>query len=344
MVPRFTLLIAVYNARPFLRECLDSLLGQTLADFEAICVDDASTDGSLALLAEYAARDKRFHVVHLGENQGQAHARNVALRQARGELVAMLDADDWLAPDTLQSAYDALANHPGADCAVLRLMEVRPDGQVAPYGVDGWGEWPMDGAGESIPGEEAFRLSLDWRLHGLYAVRTPLHQRLPYDETCRLYSDDNTARLHYLHSRGVVRCQGRYFYRKHEASATSACSIRHFDHLVANLSLKRQLDALAQGDTMPHVRWDSLLALWEEHRWRNLVAHYRYYQRHAQSFTPAERGQITNLLRRVHRTMELGRLPWALCRQPAFLPLRPYGLFAAWQRLCMLLRKRNNPL
>lgn len=342
-MPRFTLLVAVYNARPFLRECLDSLVAQTLTDFEALCVDDASTDDSLDLLTEYAARDGRFRVIHLEENQGQAHARNIALQQARGELVAMLDADDWLAPDALQLAYEALAIHPEADCAVMQLMEVYPNGHITPYGTDGWGAWPLDNAREVLSGEEAFRLSLDWQLHGLYAVRTNLHKRIPYDETCRLYSDDNTTRLHYLHSRYVVRCQGRYFYRQHENSTTTALSIRHFDHLLANLSLKQQLDTLAHSGTMPCVNWPAVLALWEEHRWRNLVAHYRYFRRYAQEFLPSEQEQISSLLRSIHRTIQLRRLPWALCRQPAYLPLRPYSLFAWWQGLCVHLSTHKNP-
>ena len=64
MNPVFSIIIPVYNVAPYLRECLDSVLAQTFADWEAICVDDGSTDGSGAILDEYAAKDARFRIVH----------------------------------------------------------------------------------------------------------------------------------------------------------------------------------------------------------------------------------------------------------------------------------------
>ena len=82
-MPKVSVLVAVYNAEPFLSKCLDSLVNQTLKDIQIICVDDASIDGSLALLRDYAARDSRIEVITLQANQGQAHARNVALQQMK---------------------------------------------------------------------------------------------------------------------------------------------------------------------------------------------------------------------------------------------------------------------
>ena len=101
MTPFFSIIIPVYNVAPYLRECLDSVLAQTFGDWEAICVDDGSTDGSGAILDEYAAKDARFKVIHQ-VNAGVSAARNKALDEARGEWVGFLDADDvwaneWLA-------------------------------------------------------------------------------------------------------------------------------------------------------------------------------------------------------------------------------------------------------
>ena len=83
-MPKVSVLVAVYNAGQFLARCLDSLLGQTLSDIQVICVDDASTDGSLRLLNDYALRDMRIDVLRLQDNCGQAHARNVGLSVAQG--------------------------------------------------------------------------------------------------------------------------------------------------------------------------------------------------------------------------------------------------------------------
>lgn len=95
---KLSVIVPVYNVAPYLRECLDSLVAQTFAGWEAICVDDGSTDGSGAILDEYAARDSRFRVVHQ-QNRGVSAARNLAIEIAQGEWIGFLDADDSVAPD-----------------------------------------------------------------------------------------------------------------------------------------------------------------------------------------------------------------------------------------------------
>ena len=75
MSPFFSIIIPVYNVAPYLRECLDSVLAQTFTDWEAICVDDGSTDGSGAILDEYAVRDKVVFIIHQ-KNSSVGAARN----------------------------------------------------------------------------------------------------------------------------------------------------------------------------------------------------------------------------------------------------------------------------
>lgn len=94
-MPKFSIIIPVYNVVPYLRECLDSVLAQTYADWEAICVDDGSSDGSGAILDEYAARDPRFRVIHQ-KNTGVSAARNAALEIASGSWISFLDGDDLI--------------------------------------------------------------------------------------------------------------------------------------------------------------------------------------------------------------------------------------------------------
>lgn len=98
----FSIIIPVYNVEPYLRECLDSVLAQTCGDWEAVCVDDGSTDGSAAILAEYAARDSRFRIV-TQPNGGLSAARNTGLDHARGDYILFLDSDDWLENKALES-------------------------------------------------------------------------------------------------------------------------------------------------------------------------------------------------------------------------------------------------
>lgn len=113
--PLVSVIVPVYNTEPYLRECLDSICGQTLRNIEIICVNDGSTDGSLSILEEYAARDPRVRVFSQ-ENFGQGHARNVGLDLARGEYVYFMDSDDCLPFSALQKEY---ASAKAADLDVL---------------------------------------------------------------------------------------------------------------------------------------------------------------------------------------------------------------------------------
>ncbi len=110
----FSIIIPVYNVAPYLRECLDSVLTQTFIDWECICVDDGSTDGSGTILDEYTAKDARFKIFHK-ENGGVSSARNLALDQAKGEWIAFLDGDDKISEDRLQAVYDIAEKHPQTD-------------------------------------------------------------------------------------------------------------------------------------------------------------------------------------------------------------------------------------
>lgn len=99
-----SVVMPIYNAADYLRPALDSVISQTLRDVEIICVDDGSTDHSLAILKEYQKRDPRIRIV-TETNAGPAKARNNGLRRARGEYLSFLDADDFFEPTMLEALY-----------------------------------------------------------------------------------------------------------------------------------------------------------------------------------------------------------------------------------------------
>ena len=116
--PKVSVIIPVYNTELYLRECLDSVIHQTLKEIEIICVDDGSTDRSLEILREYEARDGRFRVL-TQPNVNAGAARNRGLDLARGEYLSFLDADDFFEPKMLERAY-ATARNCGAEILVYR--------------------------------------------------------------------------------------------------------------------------------------------------------------------------------------------------------------------------------
>lgn len=101
-LPAVSVVIPVYNSSRFLHTCFDSLLEQSFSDFELVCVNDGSTDDSLKILNEYAAKDPRVRIVtKQNEGGGAASARNLGLSLAEGTYVQFLDSDDFFEPDML---------------------------------------------------------------------------------------------------------------------------------------------------------------------------------------------------------------------------------------------------
>lgn len=142
-----SVIIPVYNIQQHLRECLDSVLGQSYPHLQVICVDDGSTDESPAILAEYAQKDPRVQVIRQ-PNAGPGAARNTGLEAATGEYVIFLDSDDWFEPDFLEQMVDT-AQREGADVAICRAVEFDTNsGRELPS------EWMMKK--QYLPGKLAF--------------------------------------------------------------------------------------------------------------------------------------------------------------------------------------------
>ena len=103
--PVVSVIVPVYNVEPYLPQCLDSIVNQTLKNIEIICVNDSSTDNSLNILNHYAEKDPRIKVV-TQPNGGAGAARNRGLSLAAGKYLSFLDSDDFFEPDMLELAYN----------------------------------------------------------------------------------------------------------------------------------------------------------------------------------------------------------------------------------------------
>ena len=114
-----SVIIPVYNVEPYLRECLDSVFAQDLTDCEVIAVNDGSTDGSRAILAEYAERYPELMRVVDKDNGGLSSARNAGVAQAQGNWLYFVDSDDWLRPHALESIRQAIGVSVGADVVYM---------------------------------------------------------------------------------------------------------------------------------------------------------------------------------------------------------------------------------
>lgn len=111
--PKVSVLVPIYNVEKYLRQCLDSLVGQTLRDIEIICINDGSTDSSPEIIKEYADKDDRI-VVITKKNSGYGDSMNKGLAKARGEYIGILESDDFLELNAFEQLY-GLAKEYDAD-------------------------------------------------------------------------------------------------------------------------------------------------------------------------------------------------------------------------------------
>jgi glycosyltransferase involved in cell wall biosynthesis len=118
---KVSVIIPAYNTQDYLRECIDSVLNQSLRDFEVICIDDGSTDGSLDILREYESRDERITVLSQKENKGSGASRNIALEIAKGEYALFLDSDDYLKENALEELYN-IAEEKSLDMLMFKII------------------------------------------------------------------------------------------------------------------------------------------------------------------------------------------------------------------------------
>jgi len=109
--PAISIVIPVYNAENYLETCLEAILGQTFKDYEIICINDGSKDGSIKILNKYQEQYPAFIQIYSQKNQGQASARNVGVDKASGEYIAFLDADDLIEKDYLEILYTTAKKH-----------------------------------------------------------------------------------------------------------------------------------------------------------------------------------------------------------------------------------------
>ena len=175
---------------------------------------------------------------------------------------------------------------------------------------------------ETLTGEEAFKESLIWKIHGVYAVRRELHQLFPYDETLKAYSDENVTHIHYLRSRIVKQCDGTYFYRQHGDSVTHRASVRRFDSLLAKELLRNQLINIGASS--------DVIRRYENVRWLNLVGLYFFYYLHREELSMVDRLYGKEIMKHVWQSIDIRLLDNNICRKFGYIPFR-----CSWKLFCM---------
>lgn len=124
---KLSIIMPVYNAEKYLEKCLDSLVSQTLDDYEIVLINDGSKDGSQKIIESYVNQYPELIRAVTVENGGQGRARNIGMEMARGDYLGFADSDDWVAPEMFEKLYTA-AVEADADMAVCDTVQCFDDG------------------------------------------------------------------------------------------------------------------------------------------------------------------------------------------------------------------------
>ena len=125
-----SVIVPIYNIKEYLGRCIDSILAQTYQNIEVLMVDDGSTDGTSELVDEIALKDSRIRVFHK-ENGGSSSARNLAMREAKGQYFSFIDSDDYIEPDMMEKLYQAIQTS-GMPIAQGAREEIDEKGNILP--------------------------------------------------------------------------------------------------------------------------------------------------------------------------------------------------------------------
>ncbi|MBE5851377.1 MAG: glycosyltransferase family 2 protein [Lachnospiraceae bacterium] len=125
-----SVIVPIYNIKEYLGRCIDSILAQTYQNIEVLMIDDGSTDGTSELVNKYVLKDSRIRVFHKA-NGGSSSARNLALREARGQYFSFIDSDDYIEPDMMEKLYQAIQTS-GMPIAQGAREEIDEQGKILP--------------------------------------------------------------------------------------------------------------------------------------------------------------------------------------------------------------------
>lgn len=226
---KISIIVPVYNAEKYLRDCLDSLLNQNLAyaDYEIVCVNDGSKDGSAGILSEYAEKYENIVVIHQ-ENSGVSAARNAGLELARGEYVWFVDSDDcvrknclWEIARITEEAQPHLLRF-GHERVNDEQMKVAQNAELASYG------WKST---------KHIHINSVWT--SVFRLKEIKKENLSFRTDIK-FGEDSLFQAYFFLYRDTDRCistaESLYFYRQHEASAMHDISpsqmIRHSEDLL----------------------------------------------------------------------------------------------------------------
>lgn len=225
---KITVIVPVFNAGPYLRQCLDSIVRQSYQNLEIILINDGSTDGSAAICEQYRQQDQRIRVVHkkLGGG-GVGAARNSALPLITGDYVLFVDNDDWLEETHIEYLYQAL-KETDSDISIVNFTEYIDDRGAYRFHLT-----EEDYFRDTYTPAEWFQYQYEGRFSFSQVFTVPwsklykasLFEGIIYPEDEKVEDDYTTWKLYLLADKIVYSHVGSYVHRKRSSSVTSTVDL-----------------------------------------------------------------------------------------------------------------------
>ncbi len=254
MNPKVSVIIPAYNTEAYIAKAIESALEQTLTDIEVIIVDDGSSDKTVEVAKSFT--DQRLKIIVNEQNFGAAASRNRALRAAQGEWIAVLDSDDWYAPERLEKLV-SVANEINADMIADDLYLIK-DGETSPWST------LIEESGESI--DKTLQIDIVYFVEtdvygqpGLHlGLSKPLFKReflvkhgIEYDENIRMGQDfwiDMKCLI--KGARFFIEPKPYYFYRSRPGSLVYQSQISRINQYCEATSSFMQQDAVKKNPAL----------------------------------------------------------------------------------------------
>lgn len=247
-MPAVSVVMPVYNREKYVAEAIESILGQTFADFELIIVDDCSNDRSPDIIREYQQRDARINLIQLRQNEGPGSARNHGIRASAGAYIAGMDSDDVSLPERLRRQVEILEANPDIGAVGVGTRTVHKD--LSPR------------VAYCVPGHHAI-IALEMLTGGVGIVRASLMFRRRFLVSSGGY---NTHRGYYVSSDSELTqrllcdmgirfanvTEVLYLYRLHGSNISSAVREPRDSHWLLRRALER-LWGEAPAETMERL-------------------------------------------------------------------------------------------
>lgn len=252
-----SIIVPVYNMESYLQQCLDSILSQTLKDWECILVDDGSTDRSGKICDDYAKQDSRFKVVHT-ENGGLSAARNKGLEIARSEFIGFVDSDDYIHPEMYENLYELITKYDAdvvqTGCSYIFKTYNRPKRFVKDIEI-------LDQKETALQLIESKKIAnYVWtKLFRRHVISSPFPTGLVFEDMYVM--SDWTKNIHKF----IISPTVHYCYRKRKSSISHTVSPQHQNNYIR--SRFRLIDNLSDlmpvplsDDKINYYKWKALIS------------------------------------------------------------------------------------